>query len=78
MFGKKKGFSASQSKHTSRKMTSHTIGTHVAKGGTPRHSRGMNASSVGFSSDRKKRRGAGGIVENVSPPTPSGEKNSAD
>ena len=52
MFGKKKGFSASQSKHTSRKMTSHTIGTHVAKGGTPRHSRGMNASSVGFSSDR--------------------------
>ena len=73
MFGKKKGFSASQSKHTSRKMTSHTIGTHVAKGGTPRHSRGMNASSVGFSSDRKKRRAARGIVDHVTPQTASGE-----
>ena len=73
MFGKKKGFSASQSKHTSRKMTSHTIGTHVAKGGTPRHSRGMNASSVGFSSDCKKRRAARGIVDHVTPQTASGE-----
>lgn len=77
MFGKKKGFSASQSRHTSRKMISHTIGTHVARGGTPRHSRGMNASSVGFSNDRKKRRAARGIVDHVTPQTASGENGRA-
>lgn len=73
MLKKNKGFSAAQSKHTSRSMNNSTIGTHVTRGGTPRHARGMNASSVGFSNSRKKRRAARGIVETVVPNTATRE-----
>ena len=73
MFKKNKGFSAAQSKHTSRTMNNSTIGTHVTRGGAPRHARRMNASSVGFSNSRKKRRAARGIVETVVPNTSTRE-----
>lgn len=56
------GFSASQSKNTSRRMRSATIGTHVSHS-----SRHMNADQVGFSSTRKQKRAARGYVENVMP-----------
>lgn len=77
MFGKKKGFTAAQSKHTSRKMHTSTIGTHVVRGGAPRHSKGMNAASVGFSNSRKKRRAARGIVDHVVPATSTSESSRA-
>ena len=73
MLKKNKGFSAAQSKHTSRTMNDSTIGTHVTRGGAPRHARRMNASSVGFSNSRKKRRAARGIVETVVPDTSTRE-----
>lgn len=69
---KKKGFTASQSKLTSRRMHSATIGTHVPRRAAP-SSRRMNAEGVGFASSRKKKRAARGMVNHVMPATASGE-----
>ncbi len=69
MVKRRKGFSATQSKITSRRLRTATLGTHV-----PRRSRGrMNADSVGFSSARKQKRAARGYVETILPNTSSGE-----
>lgn len=65
------GYSASHLKHTSRRMRSATIGTHVN-----RSSRHMNADQVGFSSARKQKRAARGYVDTIMPQTSSGESGS--
>ena len=72
MLGRKKGFTATQSKLTSHRMRSATIGTHVPQRARASR-RGMNAEAVGFSNSRKKRRAARGIVDHVTPSTASGE-----
>ena len=73
MLGRKKGFTATQSKLTSHRMRSATIGTHVPQRARASR-RGMNAEAVGFSNSRKKRRAARGIVDHVTPSTASGER----
>ncbi|HIW76973.1 MULTISPECIES: LCP family protein [Gordonibacter] len=75
MFSKKKGFTASQSKLTSRRMRSATIGTHVQRRAHS-SSRHMNADAVGFSNSRKKRRAARGVVDTLLPDTATRESSS--
>ena len=68
---RKKGFSASRSKYTSRRLRTATIGSHV-----PRSPGRMNGQSVGFSSARKSKRAARGFVDTIVPETASGESGS--
>lgn len=72
MFGRRKGFTAAQSKVTSRRMRSATLGTHVPRQARSRRT-DPNASSVNFSNARKSRRAVRGVVENVTPSSSSGE-----
>lgn len=76
MFRRKKGFTAAQSKLTSRRMQSATIGTHVSRR-TRTPGRGANAEAVGFSNSRRSRRAARGVVDHVTPRTASGESSQA-
>lgn len=72
MVKRRKGFSAAQSKITSHRMRSATLGTHV-----PRRSKGyMNGESVGFSSPRKQKRAARGYVDTILPSTSTRESSS--
>lgn len=64
---RKKGFSATHSKLTSRRLRSATVGTHVPR--RPGSSRHMNGEAVGFSSPSKQKRAARGFVDNVLPAT---------
>lgn len=72
MVKRRKGFSATQSKITSLRIRSATVGTHVPK----RSSRHMNAESVGFSSARKNKRATRGMVDTLLPSTVTGESSS--
>lgn len=69
---RKQGFTQARSKLTSHRMKSATVGTHVPR----RSSRHMNGESVGFSSPRKQKRAARGIVDTILPTTASGESSS--
>ena len=73
---RKKGFTAKQSKRTSRKMSDSTYGTHVDRGS---HARGrmQNASSVSFSNSRAAYRASRGVVDTITPNTSSGESQAA-
>lgn len=64
MVKRRKGFSASHSKATSRRLQSATLGTHVPTSRS-RSTSHMNADQVGFSNTRKKQRAARGVVQNV-------------
>lgn len=64
MVKRRKGFSASHSKATSRRLQSATLGTHVPST-KQRSSRHVNADQVGFSNTRKNQRAARGVVQNV-------------
>lgn len=75
MFGRKRGFTAAQSKLTSHRMRSATVGTHVQRR-VRSSSRHMNADSVGFSNTRKKQRAARGVVDTLLPSTATGESSS--
>lgn len=85
MFGKKKGFTASQSKRMSRKMQSNTVGSHVVRppaSGRGRHaggtaSRQRGAASVEFSNARRQGRANRGYVSSVGVSSTSGESASA-
>ena len=74
--GRKKGFTAKQSKRTSRKMSESTYGTHVARG-THTRGRAQNASSVSFSNSRASSRASRGVVDTITPKTASGESAAA-
>ena len=74
MFKRKKGITAVQSKLTSHRMRSAQLGTHVQR--RPQSSRHMNADAVGFSSARKKKRAARGVVDTLLPSTSSRESSS--
>lgn len=75
---RKKGFSASQTKRTSRRMGDSMIGSHVER---PSASRGRHAagrtdagtSRVDFSDSRRSRRATRGYVDQVDPQAKSGE-----
>lgn len=69
---RKQGFTQARSKLTSHRMKSATVGTHVPR----RSARHMNGESVGFSSPRKQKRAARGIVDTILPATASGESSS--
>lgn len=71
---RKPRISANRSRSTSERLRSSHIGTH--NGPVP-NARRMNASSVGFSSPRKQRRAARGVVKNLRPVTASGESAAA-
>lgn len=75
MSKRKRGFTAAQTKTTSRRMRSATLGTHVPRRAraTSRH---MNADAVGFSNMRKKKRAARGIVHTLLPSTETRESSS--
>lgn len=75
MFGKKKGFTTTQSRLTSRRMRSATLGTHIPRRGHT-SSRHMNADSVGFSNSRKNKRASRGVVDTILPSTASRESSS--
>lgn len=69
---RKKGFTASQSKLTSRRLRSATVGTHV-----PRRTRSnMNGASMGFSNPRKQKRATRGYVDTILPTTSTRESSS--
>lgn len=71
-FRRKKGFTATRSKLTSRRLRTATVGTHV-----PRRSRAdTNAASVGFSNPRKQRRATRGYVDTILPSTATRESSS--
>lgn len=72
MFKRKKSFTAAGTKLTSHRMRSAMLGTHVERRVRPKHRR-MNADAVGFSSSRKKRRAARGLVDHMTPDTASRE-----
>lgn len=69
---RKQGFTQARSKLVSHRMKSATVGTHVPRGSL-RH---MNGDSMGFSSPRKQKRAARGIVDTILPTTASGESSS--
>lgn len=77
-FGKKKGFSASQTRRTSRRMSDNMIGSHVER---PSASRGRHAAGgnprgtdrVEFSNSRRSQRATRGYVDQVDPQARSGE-----
>lgn len=74
MFGRKKGFSASQSQRMSRRMNAGMVGTHhAAPARRSSAGRRANASSVDFSSSRKQRRATRGYVDNIGAASSSGE-----
>jgi len=62
---RKKGFSAKQSRRTSRRMQDATVGTHVRRSSTTRTR--SNAESVSFSSQRGQRRATRGQVDALLP-----------
>lgn len=68
MVNHRKGFTATQSKITSRRLRTATLGTHMPR----RSARHMNGDSVGFSSPRKQKRAARGYVESVLPTASGG------
>ena len=72
MARRKKGFTAAQSKLTSHRMRSAMLGTHVPRRIRPASAR-MNADAVGFSSTRKKKRAACGVVDTLLPSTATRE-----
>ncbi len=72
MLKRRKGFTAAGTRMTSYRMRSAMLGTHVQRRVRPT-ARHMNADAVGFSSSRKKRRAARGMVDHVTPATASGE-----
>lgn len=72
MFKRRKGFTAAGGKLISYRMRKATLGTHVERHVRPSR-RHMNADAVGFSSSRKKRRAARGLVDHVTPRTSSAE-----
>ena len=69
---RKQGLTQARAKLTSHRRRSATVGTHVPR----RSSRHMNGEAVGFSSPRKRKRAARGIVETILPVTSSGESSS--
>ena len=72
MVRRRQGFTAAQSKTTSRRLRTATVGTHV-----PRRSRAdTNAASVGFSNPRKQRRATRGYVDTILPSTATRESSS--
>ena len=75
MFGKKKGFTASQSKRMSARMQSSTVGSHVARpeGASRVRRRTQNASNVEFSNARRAGRATQGYVSHVGTSARSGE-----
>lgn len=82
MLGKKKGFTASQSKRMSRRMQSSTIGTHVAQPSARRqgrHTAGMptGAQGVDFANGRRSSKATRGFVEQVGMSATSGESDGA-
>lgn len=72
MFKRKKGFTAAGTKLTSYRMRSAMLGSHVERQRKTRRGH-MNADAVGFSSSRKRRRAARGLVDHVTPSTSSAE-----
>lgn len=70
---RKKGFTAAQSKSTSRRMKTATVGTHMP---TRVRSSRMNGDAVGFSSPRKQKRASRGYVDTILPSTSSRESSS--
>lgn len=82
MLGKKKGFTASQSKRMSRRMQSSTVGTHVARPGASKQNRRsagapVGAHSVDFSNGRRSREANRGFVSQVGVSARSGESDDA-
>ena len=75
MVGRKKGFSAKQSKRMSRRMSDSTVGTHVERGAHGRHA--SNAHSVSFSSSRASSRASRSQVSAMAPLSTSGENQAA-
>lgn len=82
MFGRKKGFTASQSKRMSRRMQSSTIGSHVERP-SARHRSGARrgeprgASSVDFSNVRRSSQASRRVVSHVGAATTSAENENA-
>lgn len=74
---RKKGFSASQTKRTSRRMSDSMIGSHVERSASRgRHAAGRpdaGTSKVDFSDGRRSRRATRGYVDQVDPQATSGE-----
>lgn len=75
MLGRKKGFSAKQSKRMSRRMSNSTVGTHVQRGAHGRQPGG--ARSVSFSSSRASNRASNSQVSTMAPSSTSGENQAA-
>ncbi len=71
----RKGFTAKQSKRTSRRMANNTVGTHVRT--TRPDSSRQNASSLSFSNARKQNRAVRGEVSAIVPKTSSRESASS-
>lgn len=74
----KKGFSASQTKRTSRRMNDSMIGSHVERPSVSRgrhraDARAAGTTRVDFSDSRRSRRATRGYVDQVDPGTRSGE-----
>lgn len=73
---RKKGFTAKQSKRTSRRMNDSMYGSHVARSANTTRRR-ANASSVSFSNQRATSRASHGMVDTITPVTDSGESAAA-
>lgn len=78
LHGKKKGFSASQTKRASRKMNGSLIGSHVERPSVARGRHRADASKVGttrvdFSDAPRARRATRGFVDQIDPGAQSGE-----
>ncbi len=74
----KKGFSASQTKRTSRRVSDSMIGSHVARPSVSRGRHGADRSSTGtsrvdFSDSHRSRRATRGFVDQIDPQATSGE-----
>ncbi|WP_165173653.1 LCP family protein [Adlercreutzia sp. ZJ242] len=79
MLGRKKGFSASQSKRMSKRMQSSTVGSHVVRDAPTRRGKHApsNASSVDFANMRRANKATRGYVRHVGTSAQSGESDSA-
>lgn len=78
LHGKKKGFSASQTKRTSRKMNGSLIGSHVERPSVARGRHRADAANAGttrvdFSDGSRSRRATRGYVDQIDPGAQSGE-----
>lgn len=79
MLGKKKGFTAAQSKRMSRRMQSSTVGTHVVRDASSSRGRhasarvGSDVSGVEFSNARRQGKANRGYVSHVGTSAQSGE-----